>query len=47
MNWISSHWSRTNGTSVIASFVLGIGMLLLGEYLPFAAGSLKDELRVQ
>jgi Na+(H+)/acetate symporter ActP len=32
------HWSRGNGTSVIASFVLGSGTLLLWDYLPFAAG---------
>ena len=32
------HWSRGNGTAVIASFVLGIGTLLLWNTLPFAAG---------
>ncbi len=32
------HWSRGNGTAVIASFVSGIGTLLLWKYLPFAAG---------
>jgi len=32
------HWSRGNGTAVVASFVSGIGTLLLWGYLPFAAG---------
>jgi sodium/pantothenate symporter len=32
------HWPRGNGRAVVASFMSGIGTLLLWEYLPFAAG---------